>query len=79
MVQRKTFPAYKGFDIAIATEQMADGKWAFVATVRQSTDTAQRDTDLPVSDQRYDTQADAESDAVRLATEWIDQNTPRAA
>jgi hypothetical protein len=79
MVERKTIPAHKGFDIAIATEQMSDGKWAFVATVKQSTDTAQRNIDLPVTGQRFDSQADAENYAARMAMEWIDQNAPKAA
>jgi hypothetical protein len=79
MIQRKTVPAYKDFDIAIATEQMRDGKWAVVVTLKQSTDTAQRNIDLPVSHQRFDSQAEAEDYGVRTATEWIDQNTPKAA
>lgn len=79
MIQRKTFPAYRDCDIAIATEQMKDGKWAVVATVRQSTRTAQRNIDLPVQDQRFDSEADAEAHGVRMAREWIDQNMPMVA
>lgn len=76
MVQRKTIPAYGGYDIAVATEQMNDGHWAAVATVTQSTGTAQRNIDLPVSKQRFATEADAEDFAVSMAKEWIDRNIP---
>jgi hypothetical protein len=76
MVQRKVIPAHGGYDIAVATEQMRDGKWAAVATVTQTTDTAQRDIDLPVSNERFATEADAENFAVRMAKEWIEKNTP---
>jgi hypothetical protein len=77
MIQRKTVPAYGNCDIAIATEQMRDGKWAVVAAVKQSTANTQRTTDLPVSDERFDSQADAEDYGVRMAREWIDQNMPK--
>ena len=40
MVNRKTFPAYGNCSIALATEEMKDGRWAVVVTVTQSTDTA---------------------------------------
>lgn len=76
MVQRKIIPAYGGYNIAVATEQMDDGNWAAVATVTQSTDTAQRNIDLPVSKERFTTEADAENFAVRMAKEWIDKNMP---
>ena len=76
MVQRKIIPAYGGYNIAVATEQMDDGNWAAVATVTQSTDTAQRNIDLPVSKERFTTEADAENFAVRMAKAWIDKNMP---
>jgi len=76
MIQRKIFPAYGNYNIAIASEQMHDGKWAAVATVTQSTGTAERNIDLPVSNERFDTEGEAENFAVRTAREWIDRNTP---
>jgi hypothetical protein len=79
MVHRKTVPAYGNCDIALATEQMRDGKWAVVATITQSTDTAQRTTDLPVSHQRFETEAEAEEHGLQTAREWIDRNTPSVA
>ena len=79
MIRRKTFPVYRNCDIAIATEKMKDGKWAVVATVTESTETAQRNVDLPVSDERFDSEAAAENHGVRMAREWIDQNMPKVA
>jgi hypothetical protein len=76
MVQRKTVPAYGGYDIAIATEEMSDGNWAAVATIFQSTDTARRNIDLPVPKERFATEGDAENFALRMAKEWIDKNLP---
>jgi hypothetical protein len=79
MIERKTFPGYADYGISIATEQMRDGKWAVVATVTQSTESAQRNVDLPVPAQRFESQAEAEEYGVRMAKEWIDQNTPKVA
>ena len=76
MAQRKTIPAYEGYDIAVVTEQMQDGNWAAVATVTQSTGNAQRIIDLPVSKERFATEADAENFAVRTAKEWLEKNVP---
>jgi hypothetical protein len=76
MVQRKMIPAHGGYNIAVASEQMHDGKWAAVATVMQSTGTAQRNIDLPVPTERFETEADAENFAVRMAKEWIEKNIP---
>jgi len=47
-----------------------------VATVTQSTGTAQRNIDLPVPKERFATEADAENFAVRMAKEWIEKNIP---
>jgi hypothetical protein len=75
MVKRKTFPAYGNCSIALATEEMKDGRWAVVVTVTQSTDTAERNTDLPVTDERFASEAEAEAFGVRSAKDWIDRNT----
>ena len=79
MVERKTFPARGDYRIAVAAERMKDGKWSAVATIQQSTPTGQRNIDLPVSDARFATEAEAENFEVSRAQEWIDQNTPSSA
>jgi hypothetical protein len=76
MVQRKIFPAYGGYNVAVASEQMKDGKWAAVATITHSTGTGQRIIDLPIPNQRFDTEEQAESSIVKMAMEWIDRNAP---
>jgi hypothetical protein len=75
-MQRKIFPAYGGYNVAVASEQMKDGKWAAVATITHSTGTGQRIIDLPVPNQRFETEEQAEGSAVKTALEWIDRNTP---
>ena len=79
MVERKTFPAGGGYSIAVAAERMKDGKWAAVATVQQSTATGQRNIDLPISNARFATEAEAENFELSRAREWIEQNTPSSA
>jgi hypothetical protein len=78
MVKRKTFPAYGNCSIALATEEMKDGRWAVVVTVTQSTDTAERNTDLPVTHERFASEAEAEAFGLQSAKEWIDRNTAQA-
>ena len=76
MIQRKTIPAQGDYSIAVASEQMRDGRWSAVATLQQSTPTGLRNIDLPVSDQRFDTEAEAERFVIDLAKAWIDRNEP---
>ena len=76
MVQRKRFPAPAGYSIAVATERMKDGKWSAVATIQHSTPTGERNIDLPISDTRFATEAEAENFEVTRAREWIERNTP---
>lgn len=76
MVQRKRFGAPGDYTIAVATERMKDGKWSSVATIQQSTPTGERNVDLPVSDARFATEAEAENFEVSRAREWIERNTP---
>ena len=59
MVERKTFPAGGGYSIAVAAERMKDGKWSAVVTIQQSTPTSLRNIDLPISDARFATEAEA--------------------
>lgn len=79
MIQRKTIPAQGDYSIAVASEKMRDGRWSAVATLQQSTPTGQRNIDLPVSDQRFDTEAEAERFVIDLAKAWIDHNEPTEA
>ncbi len=76
MIQRKTVPARGGYSISVAAERMRDGRWSAVATLQQATPTGLRNIDLPVSDARFDSEAEAEQHIVDLAKEWIDRNAP---
>ena len=79
MVNRKMFPAEGACSILLTTEQMKDGGWAVVVTVRHSTESAHQDTDLPVSSQRFPTEAEAEQYGLSLAREWIEHNVSHLA
>lgn len=77
MVHRKTVPAHGNCGINLTTEDMNDGSWRVVVSVIQSTDTAERVVDLPISPQRFATEADAEAYGLGLGREWIDRNSPQ--
>ncbi|HKC06601.1 MAG TPA: hypothetical protein VKJ67_07050 [Methylomirabilota bacterium] len=77
MVQRKQFEGPGGYNIAIAAERMKDGKWSAVTTIQQSTQTGERNIDLPISDARFATEEEAENFEVSRAREWIEKNAPR--
>lgn len=79
MVHRKMVPADGDCTIVLTTEQMRDGGWGVVVTVRRSTETANRDTDLPVSHQRFASEPEAEAYGLSLAREWIEQNVSHIA
>jgi len=79
MIQRTTVPVDDESSIAVVTEQMADGGWAVVASIKQTSPTGEKIIDLPVSDARYATQAEAEQAGVSQGRDWIARNMPRAA
>jgi hypothetical protein len=79
MIHRATVPVNDEYSIAVVTEQMADGTWAVVASVKHLSPTGENITDLPVRDTRYPTQHDAEQAGISQARDWIDRNVPHAA
>jgi hypothetical protein len=79
MIERKTFPADQNCQIVVTTERMADSTFAVVASVKHLSDRSEKITDLPVPQQRFPSQAEAEAYGVRLGEEWIEKNAPRAA
>jgi hypothetical protein len=77
MVERTTFPTgYAGCEITVVTERLGEEAWAAVSTIRHSRDGVIRTIDLPVSDRRFDTAADAQDFALRQATRWLEHNMP---
>lgn len=79
MIQRKTFPVDEHCEIALTTEEMSDGTWGVVASVKQIEGSAERVTDLPVPAETFATEADAAAFGLRMARDWIAANMPRAA
>ena len=79
MIQRTTVPVDDESSIAVVTEQMADGAWAVVASVKHPSPSGEQIIDLPVSDARYSTQAEAEQAGVSQGRDWIARNMPHAA
>lgn len=77
MVQRKRFEAPGDYSIAVASERMKDGKWSAVTTIQQSTQTGERNIDLPITDARFDTETEAENFELSRARDWIEKNAPR--
>jgi hypothetical protein len=78
MVHRKTYAADRDCEIAITTEQMAEG-WAVVASLKHHTNGAERITDLPVPSERFATEEEAEAFGLEMARDYLKRNTPRAA
>jgi len=79
MIERKTFPLERGCEVAVTTERMNDGTWAVVASITERSERSEKVTDLPVPQQRFASQAEAEDYGRRLGAEWVDRNAPRAA
>jgi hypothetical protein len=79
MVQRKIIPVSDDRRILLTTERLADGSWAVVASIVETTPNGERFVDLPVIDQRFPTEAEAEELGTTQAMRWIEENTVRAA
>ena len=78
MVERKHIPVDAEYSVNVVTEQMADGRWAVVSTIKHESPTGEKIIDLPVRDDRFASQAEAEDAGFSQAREWIDRNMPRA-
>ena len=79
MVQRKDIPVNDEYTVAVVTEQMADGGWAVVATIKHRSPSGEQLTDLPVNDLRYTSQPEAEEAGIAQGRAWLAQNVPHAA
>ncbi len=78
MVHRKSYPAGNNCEIALTNERLADG-WAVVVSLKHHTPGAERVIDLPVPSERFGTEEEAEAFGLRMAREYLERNTPRAA
>jgi hypothetical protein len=79
MVKRKVIPVDEERRILLTTERLADGSWAVVVSIVETTPNGERIVDLPVGDERFTTEADAEASGEIQARAWLEQNVPRAA
>ena len=79
MIERKHIPVDAEHSVTIVTEQMADGTWAVVSSIKHESATGEKIIDMPVGDARYASQSEAEDAGFSQAREWIDRNVPRAA
>jgi hypothetical protein len=79
MVQRRVIPVGDERRILLTTERLADASWAVVASIVESTPNGERVVDLPVSDERFPSQATAEAAGEHQAREWIEHNVAKAA
>ena len=79
MIERKHIPVDGVYRVNIVTEQMADGSWAVVSSIKHESPTGEKIIDLPVRDERYRSQSEAEDAGFSQAREWIDRNMPHAA
>ena len=78
MVHRRIVQVDGEYSVALTTEEMSGG-WAVVVTVLQSTEGANRHVDLPITHQRFASEAEAEDYGLSAAHEWIERNTPHVA
>jgi hypothetical protein len=79
MVQRKVIPVGDERRILLTTERLRDGAWAVVVSIVETTPNGERVVDLPVGDERFTTEADAEASGEIQARAWLEQNVARAA
>jgi hypothetical protein len=79
MIQRKEVPVNDEYSVAVVTEDMADGRWAFVATVKHRSPSGEQIVDLPVQSERYADQHQAEDAGLTQARAWLTQNVPHVA
>jgi hypothetical protein len=79
MVERRIIPVGNERRILLTTEHLADGTWGVVASILEATPNGERVVDLPVLDERFATEAEAEAAGETQARGWLDQNVPRAA
>jgi hypothetical protein len=80
MIQRKDVPVNDEYSVAVVTEDMADGRWAVVATIKhRSPSGGEQIVDLPVQDERYADQRQAEEAGIAQARAWLTHNVSSAA
>ena len=76
MVHREMYGASdRECEIAVVTERMADGRWAVAVTVVHSTAGARQAIPLPMTHERFASEAEARAYGLDAGREWIEHNT----
>ena len=79
MVKRHNYPTDQpGCEISLTTEQMKDGKWSVVATIDHEIGDGVQHAPLPVTHERFDTEAAADSFGLEQAREYLACMRPAA-
>ena len=79
MVKRNNYPTTQpGCEIALTTERMKDGKWSVVANIEHHVGDGVQVTALPVTHERFETEAAAQAFGMTQAEEYLARATPAA-
>jgi len=79
MVKRNSYPTTRpGCAISLTTERMKDGKWSVVANIEHDVGDGVQVTPLPVTQERFDTEAAAHTFGMAQAEEYLERVTPAA-
>lgn len=71
-------PSRPGCEITPTTEQMKDGTWSVVATADHQVGEGTQHTPLPVTHERFETEAAAHRFGLEQAQEYIAREEPAA-
>src|SRR5690349_9640722 len=69
MIERKHIPIDAEYSVNIVTERMTDGAWAVVSSIKHESATGEKVIDLPVCDDRFASQSEAETAGFAQARE----------
>ena len=79
MVKRNSYPtSYPGCAISMTVERMKDGKWSVVAAIEHQVGEGVQVTPLPVTHQRFDTEAGAHAFGMSQANDYLARAEPAA-
>jgi hypothetical protein len=76
MTQREVDHSPGDDEISVVTERMDDGRWAVAVTVVHSTEGARQPIPLPMTHERFDSEAQARDAGLQIGREWIERNKP---
>jgi hypothetical protein len=79
MVNRNNYPTtHPGCEISLTTEQMKDGRFSVVANIEHKVGDGVQVTALPVTHERFETEAAAHSFGMAQAEDYLARATPAA-